>query len=180
MTVTLETDRLLLRPPIAADFEAWAAMMQDPDVTRHLGGCQSRPLVWRSMAAMIGAWTLRGFSMFSVIDKASGAWLGRLGPWQPEGWPGPEIGWALTRENWGRGLATEGAKACIDWVYGQCGWTELIHCIAPQNSRSIALAERLGSRFWRRQTLPPPFEADEVLIFGQTRDGTSKPLLWSG
>jgi RimJ/RimL family protein N-acetyltransferase len=167
---TLVTHRLILRPPEPVDFEPWAAMMQEEEVARHLGGLAARPVVWRSMATMIGAWTLRGFSNFSVIDRASGEWLGRLGPWQPEGWPGTEIGWALKRASWGKGLAYEGARACMNWAFEELGWTEVIHCIAAGNDRSIRLAERLGARCWRSEQLPPPLEQHEALIFGQTRD----------
>jgi RimJ/RimL family protein N-acetyltransferase len=166
---TLETPRLFLRPPIADDFEPWAAMMQDEEVARHLGGTMPRSMVWRSMATMIGAWTLRGFSMFSAIEKQSGQWIGRLGPWQPEGWPGSEIGWAIKRSHWGQGLALEGAQACLAYAFEQLGWDQAIHCIAPDNGRSIRLAERLGSTYWRTERLPPPLERHEVKIFGQSR-----------
>ncbi|MEP6906660.1 MAG: GNAT family protein, partial [Pseudoxanthomonas sp.] len=79
----LETERLLLRPPQAQDFEAWAAFIADEEAARHIGGAQSRPVAWRSFAAMIGVWHLQGFAFFSVIEKATGKWVGRLGPWQP-------------------------------------------------------------------------------------------------
>ena len=64
--------------------------------------------------AMISAWHENGFAMFSVIERATGRWIGRVGPWMPEGWPSSEIGWAVIREYWGRGFATEEAAASID------------------------------------------------------------------
>src|SRR5690606_38196051 len=82
--------RLLLRVPRREDFEAWATFMADEEATRHIGGLQPRPVAWRGLAAMVGSWHLQGYAMFSVIEKASGQWIGRVGPWQPEGWPGPE------------------------------------------------------------------------------------------
>ena len=72
--------------------------------------------------------------MFSVIEKASGRWVGRLGPWQPEGWPGTEVGWGLARDAWGKGYATEGAAAAIDWAFDALGWDDVIHCIDPGNA----------------------------------------------
>ena len=84
--------------------------------------------------------------MFSVIEKASGRWVGRLGPWQPEDWPGTEVGWGLAREVWGRGYATEGAAACMDYAFDVLGWTEAIHTIEPDNLASQAVAKRLGLR----------------------------------
>src|SRR5215468_9834689 len=105
---TLVTERLVLRPPQAEDFAAWVAFSEDDETMRFIGGKQSRSGAWRSLCIVAGAWTVTGFSMFSVIEKATGRWVGRLGPWQPEGWPGTEVGWGLVREVWGRGYATEG------------------------------------------------------------------------
>lgn len=166
----LETSRLILRPTRAEDFDGWAEMMADAEAARFLGGAQPRPAAWRSFIAMAGAWTIQGFAMFSVIEKATGRWVGRLGPWRPEGWPGTEVGWGLCRAAWGKGYATEGAAATIDWVFDHLGWTEVIHCIAPENEPSKAVARRLGSRFRRNSLLPPPFDSFEVEIWGQTRE----------
>ena len=91
----LETDRLLLRPPAAEDFEAWAEFCGDEVVQRFLGGALDRAGAWRNMCIMTGAWTVRGFSIFSVIEKSSGRWIGRAGPWHPEGWPGTEVAYSL-------------------------------------------------------------------------------------
>jgi RimJ/RimL family protein N-acetyltransferase len=71
--------------------------------------------------------------------------MGRIGPWRPEGWPGPEIGWALAPAFWGRGYATEAARASMGWARDRLGWRRVIHLIHPENSPSRALARRLGS-----------------------------------
>jgi len=107
----LETDRLVLRPIRREDFAAFAAFLADAESTRHLGGPQPRAVAWRTFLAMAGAWAMQGFAMFSVIEKASGAWVGRVGPWQPEGWPGTEVGWGIARDRCGLGYATEAATA---------------------------------------------------------------------
>ncbi|MDP3852172.1 GNAT family N-acetyltransferase [Phenylobacterium sp.] len=166
---TLETARLILRPPIAEDFDAWAAFVADEEAGRFLGGAQPRPVAWRGMCTMTGAWTVAGFSMFSVVEKASGAWVGRLGPWSPDGWPGTEVGWGIAREHWGKGYAPEGATAAIDWAFDQLGWTEVIHCIDPGNVNSQNVARRLGSTILRHAVLPPPLN-DSVDVWGQTRE----------
>jgi RimJ/RimL family protein N-acetyltransferase len=166
----LETDRLILRAPEAQDFEAWAVFAGDEEASRYLGGPQNRSVAWRGMCAMAGAWTVRGFSMFSVIEKSTGAWVGRLGPWQPEGWPGAEIGWGLARQAWGKGYATEGAAACMDYVFDVLGWTEVIHCIDPQNAGSQGVARRLGSANLRTVVLPPPLDEWPIDAWGQTRE----------
>lgn len=165
----LETERLLLRPTLNEDLDGWAALMGDPQSARFLGGTVARAAAWRGMAAMAGSWALQGFGMFSVIEKSSGRWIGRLGPWQPEEWPGTEVGWGLLAAAWGKGYATEGSIAAIDWAFAHLGWEEVIHCIAPDNLGSAAVARRLGSTNRGPGRLPAPFEAVEVDIWGQTR-----------
>ena len=107
--------------------------------------------------------------MFSVIEKSTGAWVGRLGPWMPEGWPGTEVGWGIAREHWGKGFATEGATAAIDWVFDVLGWTDVIHCIESANTNSQAVAKRLGSMNLRQEMLPPPMSVT-VDAWGQSRE----------
>ena len=166
---TIETERLVLRPPAAEDFEPWVAFAADPEVATFIGGVQPRAMAWRQMCQVAGSWTINGFGMFSVIEKASGRWIGRLGPWQPDGWPGPEVGWALAREAWGKGYAVEGSTATMDWAFDELGWTEVIHAIDPANVRSQAVARRLGSEVLRHEVLPPPLDVP-VEIWGQRRE----------
>jgi RimJ/RimL family protein N-acetyltransferase len=168
--IQLETERLILRPTAPADFESWAAFMADEDASKFVGGPQARSVAWRGFLSMAGAWAIQGYAMFSVIEKSSGRWVGRLGPWVPEGWPGTEVGWGLARSAWGNGYATEGASAAIDWAFDTLGWSEVIHCIAPDNTPSQAVAQRLGSRPLRRTNLPAPFESMIVDVWGQTRE----------
>lgn len=166
----LETPRLLLRLPRADDLDPWAEFMTDAAAVRFIGGTMPRAVTWRSIMTIIGAWHSQGFAMFSVIEKSTGRWIGRLGPWMPEGWPGGEIGWAIVRDCWGRGYATEGAVAATNWAFDHLGWTEIIHSIAPDNLASQGVARKLGSRNRGPGRLPPPFEDDLVDIWGQTRD----------
>ena len=136
---------------------------------RHLGGVQPRSTAWRGFIAMAGAWQIQGFAMFSVIEKATGQWVGRLGPWMPDGWPGTEVGWSIIRDRTGRGYASEGAIAAIDWAFATLGWDEVIHTISPENAGSRAVARKLGSRLLRMDRLPPPIEL-EVEVWGQSRN----------
>jgi RimJ/RimL family protein N-acetyltransferase len=167
--IRIETDRLLLRPPRIEDFDAYAANMADLEAARFIGGQQPRALAWRGFLASAGAWMIQGFSMFSVIEKASGQWIGRLGPWYPDGWPGTEVGWGLVRAAWGKGYALEGATAAIDWAFEHLGWDEVIHSIHPDNAPSQALARRLGSTCRGPGKLPAPYEDSPTEIWGQTR-----------
>lgn len=171
---TLTTARLILRPPTQADFDGFASMAQEQETMRFIGGVTPRDAAWRVMATLTGAWSLLGYSMFSVIEKQSGEWIGRLGPWRPGGdaggWPGPEVGWGLRASAMGKGYAVEGAAAAIDWAFDYLGWERVIHCIDKANAPSIALALRLGSALERENVaLPPPFDAHQVDIYGQSR-----------
>lgn len=168
--VRIETARLLLRPLAMGDLEAFADFHANPDSMRFLGGVQPREVAWRTLMLMAGAWHLQGISMFSVVEKASGRWVGRVGPWMPEGWPGPEVGWGIVRDCEGRGYATEAAAASIDWAFDALGWTEVIHSISPGNTGSQRVAAKLGSRNRGPGRLPPPLTGVPVEIWGQTRE----------
>ena len=165
----LETARLVLRPPRLDDLDGWAAFQADEESTLWLGGPKSRSESWRGLMQVAGSWSLLGFGMFSVLERDTGRWVGRVGPLHPEDWPGDEVGWGIAREAWGRGYATEAAAAAMEWAFDTLGWTEIIHCIDDGNTASERVAEHLGSRRLRRGTLPPPV-AVELTIWGQTRD----------
>ncbi len=165
----LETERLILRPPRAEDFDPWAAFHADATTMRYMGGVQPKAHAWRSLMMVAGCWALSGFAMFSVIEKSSGNWVGRLGPWMPEGWPGTEIGWGLLSSACGHGYAVEGATAAIDWAFARLDWSEVIHCIDPENKASQAVATRLGSVNLGPGKMPAPFEDVKVDIWSQSR-----------
>ncbi|KAF1015679.1 MAG: hypothetical protein GAK31_01154 [Stenotrophomonas maltophilia] len=165
----IETERLLLRPPQREDLEPYLAFCADETVMSHLGGVQSPSVAWRSFCGLAGGWQLFGFSMFSVVEKATGDWVGRMGPWQPLGWPGTEVGWSIRRASWGLGYAPEAAVAAIDWAFDALGWEEVIHTIAPDNSNSKAVARKLGSTLLRMGELPPPHHGTPMEIWGQSR-----------
>ncbi len=165
---TLQTARLLLRPPVEADLDGWAALVADPEAMRFLGGPGPRSVAWRSMAVTAGMWALRGCGMFSVIERSTGRWLGRVGPNHPEGWPAAEVGWSLLRDARGRGYASEAATAAINWVFDALGWAQVAHVIAPDNAASAAVAAQLGSVNRGFTRLPAPYEADRVDLWGQS------------
>ena len=143
----LETERLVLRMFRESDTDAYADMVADPEVMRFFGGePASRAEAWRNMAMIVGHWHLRGYGMWAVEEKATGEMVGRVGCWNPEGWPGLEVGWTLRRRFWGRGFATEAARAAIDYAFPELGRTRVISLIAPENVNSIRVAERLGER----------------------------------
>lgn len=144
----LETERLVLRMFRESDTDAYAEMVGDPEVMRFLGGGQPVPRAeaWRNMAMVLGHWQLRGYGMWAVEEKTTGELAGRVGCWRPEGWPGLEVGWTLRRSFWGRGYATEAARASIEYAFKTLDQTRVISLIAPENVNSIRVAERLGEK----------------------------------
>lgn len=166
----IKTERLLLRLPRLEDFERYAQLHADEAATRHIGGQLARGAAWRRFLQMPGAWMLQGFAMFSMVEKSSGLWVGQLGPWRPDGWPGNEIGYALHPEAWGRGYALEAAVGAIEWAFDTLGWDAIIHCISPENLASLKVAQRLGSTLQREgKLLPAPSEDVHVQVWGQSR-----------
>ena len=167
----IETERLILRRiDPERDFEPWAKAMANEETVRYLGTKpMSRPEAWRSMAVVMGHWEIRGYGFFSLELKATGEWVGRVGPWNPEGWPAPEVGWTISPDHLRRGYATEAAQASLRYVFEDLGWTDVIHVILPGNVGSIGVAEKIGSRLIRRQKGIPVVTDEEVLIYGQSR-----------
>lgn len=164
----LFTERLILRAPEASDLDGFAAMAADAESMRFLGGTAARSASWRMLCSLRGAWDVRGFSMFSVIERATGAWVGRVGPWEPADWPAKEIGWGVHPHYAGRGYAREATVAALDYAFEVLGWDDVIHVIDPENTRSIALAERLGSVHRGPTRLPEPYQDANVGMWGQS------------
>ena len=147
-------------------------MSADPDVMRYIGGPIDRAQCWRQMAIHAGHWVLRGYGNWAVEHKIDGVLLGRVGVWNPEGWPGLEVGWKLARHAWGRGYAGEAAQAAMDWAWDTLDAEQLISAIHPDNAASIRVAERLGLRRLRDDTV----NGQRVIIFAAERPRDLSPI----
>ena len=166
MSVEIITARLLMRPPRQDDFESWASFDGDADATRFFGGPKSRAVAWDDLAMAAGMWSLRGCGLFSVIERETGQWVGRVGPWVPEG-PGlAEVGWAVLPSHWGRGYASEAAGEAVAWAFEHLNWDEARHRIDAANLASIAVARRIGSR-WLREEISA--DGHQVQVYGQPK-----------
>jgi len=142
---TLQTKRLTLRAPIATDVDAFTAFFTS-DRAIHVGGPLTERVAWRTFAAEIGHWHMLGFGMWTVTLKDTDIPLGLVGGWYPADWPEREIGWLIWSEAEGRGIAFEAATAAREYVFQTLNWSTAVSYIAPDNIRSIKLAERLGAR----------------------------------
>jgi RimJ/RimL family protein N-acetyltransferase len=166
--VCLETKRLILRPFVEADLDAYARFCADAETMRYLG--DGRPLArweaWRQMALFLGHWQLRGYGLWAAQDRTTGALVGRIGLYNPEGWPGLEVGWLVDRALWGRGLATEGGRAALAYAFRELDADHVISIIRPENRASIRVAEKLGMVFERTEEVL----GKESLIYGKARD----------
>jgi RimJ/RimL family protein N-acetyltransferase len=164
MTMPIETARLLLRPIEPADLDALTALHADPEVTRFI-----RPLSRSAARARIQLaereWEERGYGLVAVLDRESGEFLGRAGL---KHWPEfdeTELGWALRRDAWGNGYATEAARACLEWGFAEFDMPYLTAMISPDNTRSVRVAERLGLAPMRDDVLL----GDPVVVYGLRR-----------
>ena len=146
--VTLETERLTLRMVRESDLDSYAEMCADEMVMRyiHTGKTLSRAEAWRDMARVLGHWQLRGYGLWAVEERQSHTLVGRIGCWNPEGWPGFEVGWMLRRQYWGHGYATEGATAALNYSFTVLKVPHVISLIYPDNKPSIRVAHRLGEQ----------------------------------
>jgi RimJ/RimL family protein N-acetyltransferase/GNAT superfamily N-acetyltransferase len=140
----LHTERLVLREFRPEDVAPHVASARDPEVQRFLGGVREPYDAFSSLATHAGHWALRGYGGWVVTRAGEDRYLGRVGLWSPEGWPGIEVGWRLTRAAWGHGYATEAARAAIGWGWTVLDLPELISLIVPGNAGSQRVARRLG------------------------------------
>lgn len=141
----IETPRLRLRGPRAADLPAYAAFREGPrSVT--VGGPFAPGTSLDALATVAGHWPLRGWGRWIVADRETDAALGLVGGFFPPDWPERELGWTVFDGHEGRGIAFEAATAARRYLYETLGWDRLISAVAPGNARSVALARRLGAR----------------------------------
>jgi RimJ/RimL family protein N-acetyltransferase len=142
---TLETERLILRPWRDSDIDGYAELMHDAERSKFIGGPLSRDDAWRRLATYVGHWSLRGYGVWALEDKATETFVGYSGLWNPLGWPEREITWALRQQFQGRGLIAEAARCVRAYAYEDLGWSTAVSVIAQENTASIRVAERLGA-----------------------------------
>jgi RimJ/RimL family protein N-acetyltransferase len=146
----IETERLILRRWQPGDLDAYLAIWADPGVREYLrpGGAPDTDDVTHRFQHQLGHWRKHGFGLWHALDRATGEPAGWIGAWYPDFIPALvgeiEIGWTLRRPFWGRGLATEGARAAVETAATHLDPPRLISIISPGNERSIAVATRLG------------------------------------
>jgi RimJ/RimL family protein N-acetyltransferase len=147
----IETERLILRPWRKDDFRPYHAILSQPEVHRHFGPQPaSAEDCWRRLTSAVGNWQFNGFGTWGVERKDDGRLVGNVGlftAWrdlEPEFGEEPEMGWILSAETHGQGMASEACRAALDWAEATLAPTPIWAIIAPANEPSIKLAEKLG------------------------------------
>ena len=149
--VVVETDRLRLRPwRPAEDLPALAALNAEPQVMRWVA--PNRPLRPEESAALLQRigdhWREHGYGLWAVEPREGGGCIGFAGlaipSFLPAVLPAVEVGWRLAPAWWGRGLATEAARASVAYGFEALGLRSVVSVIDPANVRSLRVAEKLG------------------------------------
>ena len=156
----VETNRLLLRPWREEDGVELQRLFHDAAVR---GGRNLPPdRIARLADGSLRQWRVNGFGPWAAIDKATGSWIGRVGLDELDDWPGVdkiEVGFELHRAWWGRGLATEGALAALEFGFEQhrlqciISVTAAVHAAARRVMQKAGLAYR-GTRYWMNPQVP--------------------------
>lgn len=144
VTPTIETERLVLRGWRNGDLAPLAEFYATDPGAIWVGGPMDETDTWRRLIGFAGHWSLNGYGLFALEEKASGAWLGWCGLWKPVDFPENELGWSLVERSRGKGLVTEAARAARGFAYGKAGLLTLVSYIKPDNTPSQNVAKRLG------------------------------------
>jgi RimJ/RimL family protein N-acetyltransferase len=150
----IETDRLVLRHWRREDFDPLFAIQGHPDVYRHFGNQPPlREDSWRRMCAATGLWSLVGYGWWAIETRDEPRLVGTAGllfprrDMDPQYFDGPEMGWLVSSEVQGTGVAQEACRAVLDWAGRNLEPSPLWCMIVPENTPSIRLAERIGFQF---------------------------------
>ena len=165
----LETDRLVLRPwNIEADLEPYAALCADPEVMRYIGDGTTRTHADCAvqLASFERAWSDRGFGLFALDLKSTAELIGFVGlavpEFLPEIMPAVEIGWRLSRANWGHGYATEAARGVLAFGFEQVDLERIVSVHAVGNEPSGNVMRKIGMHLERETTHPATGRAVRV------------------
>ncbi|HEX7280357.1 MAG TPA: GNAT family N-acetyltransferase [Solirubrobacterales bacterium] len=140
--ISIETERLLLRPVAHADLDEIARLHEDPEVARFMGS-PDREWLEGWVAGSDREWAELGYGRMVILDPAGGSFLGRTGLKRWPQFEETEVGWALRPEARGQGIATEAARAVLEWSE-RFELPYVTAMIRPDNAPSLAVAGRLG------------------------------------
>jgi RimJ/RimL family protein N-acetyltransferase len=144
----VRTERLVLRRWRAEDREPFARLNADPEVMRHFRSTLDRSASDLFAERIETEFEERALGLWAVEVVGEAPFAGFVGlhhaVFPAHFTPSVEIGWRLARPHWGRGYATEGARAALADGFDRLGLAEVVSLTAPANTRSRAVMERLG------------------------------------
>ena len=158
--VSLATERLVLRQWHSGDVNPFSELCGDPEVMSWIGDGSTRTPqeCLRIVGTFQSAWARDGFGLFAVEDCNSQRFIGFCGlsvpEFLPEILPAVEIGWRLGRSSWGKGFATEAARACVDFAFSQAGLERLVCIYQIGNEASARIIKKLRMTGYR-ETIDP-------------------------
>ena len=168
----IETDRLRLRPHTADDLAASLAMWSDPLVYGYiLPAPSTEGQAWSRILTYAGLWALADFGYWAVEERATGAFVGEIGfaDFKREITPSirgvPEMGWVIAAAHHGKGYATEGVRAALNWADQHLSADRTVCLINPENAASIHVAQKAGYA----QTHLATFNNAPALVFERLR-----------
>jgi RimJ/RimL family protein N-acetyltransferase len=143
----IETERLLLRMFRPDDLDDLAALFSDPDVVRYVGDGKpvSREEADRALQSIIKHWQTHGFGRWAVVDKQTQEFIGFGGLRSLFGTP--EVVYHFAKAHWGKGFATELARAALRFGFEGRGFDRIVAITRPPNTASIHVMEKLGMHF---------------------------------
>jgi len=156
----VKTERLVLEPWHIADWRAFRPIATDPEVMRYItGGIPwTDEQIQNFVNRQVDLYSERGFCRWKLVEASTGELIGFCGPGVWRDAPDPEIGWWLARHCWGRGLATEAARAALQDALERVRLEKLISIAMPDNTASIGIMKKLGFEF------DAEFESDGITL----------------
>lgn len=173
----LSTERLSLRRWSGEDLAPFARLNADPGVMRFFPSALSAAESDAFARRIEEHFEQRGYGLYAVEERATGDFIGFIGfqvaTFEASFTPCTEIGWRLAREYWGRGYATEGARACLRYGFSTLGLEEIYSFTAAVNLPSIAVMKRIGLQFrmeFAHPRIDPSHELSRHVLYAGTRD----------
>ena len=160
MIPTIETDRLILRAPCEGDASAYAAFYADAETSAFYGGPLLEHDAWGMMARDIGHWSLRGYGIWIMERRDTGAVVGGCGLMWPTGWPRPELTWWILPDARRMGFAKEASRGAIAFGYDRLGWDIVQTHMKDDNLAARALTQSLGGTVIAREPFPDGLDRD--------------------
>ncbi len=148
--IFVETPRLILRNWLPSDYEPYIAMNQDPEVMEFFPSLLTPEQSMAHIASFIDRIAEFGYTFFAAERKDNGQFIGFTGlskvSFEADFTPCVEIGWRLSRENWGHGFATEAATACLKLGFEDLGLDKIYSFTSIYNKRSEHVMEKIGMK----------------------------------